>query len=212
MSAKFLDSKAREAFERAIAKIEASSGVEVVIAMRRRSSHYLHANLIVGFVVAVASLATMLFVDHSFSLLAILVDPYLFGIGAGLLVEWLPDVKRVLTPRSVRHANVERAARATFIERGVHNTVDRSGLLVYISWLERDIAIVPDTAIAAAFAETTERRIEYALTAAMAKGGVAVAEALETIVPDCAAAMPRRIDDINELPDAVDSDLPKARA
>lgn len=206
MSARFLDDNARAAFERAVKAIEAQSGVEVVVAMRQRSSYYLHANLIVGASVAMVALAVMLFVDHAFSLLAILIEPYLFGILAGVLVDWLPDVKRVLTPRSVRRRNVQRAARATFVERGVHNTIDRSGMLVYLGWLEREVAIVPDTGLDAAFPTVVIRRIELALTAAMRDGGVAVANQLATLAAECMRAMPRRLDDVNELPDTVDSD------
>jgi uncharacterized membrane protein len=41
----------------------------------------------------------------------------------------------------------------------------------------------------------------------MADGGAAVARALERLAPELAVAMPRRADDINELPDAIDSDI-----
>ncbi|MGE3767374.1 MAG: hypothetical protein AB7L94_34290, partial [Kofleriaceae bacterium] len=86
MSAEFLDEDARKAFKEAVEAIEAASGVEVVVAMRQRSSTYFHANLVVGVIVAFAALAAMLFVDYSFSLTAILFDPFLAGaVAAGLV-------------------------------------------------------------------------------------------------------------------------------
>jgi putative membrane protein len=206
VSAAFLDAAARSAFEQAIATIERASAAEVVVAVRRRSATYRHANVLVGAVVAIASLAAMLFSDHVFSLTSILADPFVLGAIAGGLVELLPGVKRLLTPAAARRRIVERAAQATFVERGVHHTRDRSGLLVYLSWLEREAALVPDTGVAAHLTDEVRRRVEQALTAAMPRGGVAVAHELEQLVLPL-AALPRRADDVNELADAIDSDL-----
>ncbi len=195
MSAQFLDEAAREAFGRAIADIESASSVEVVVAFRRRSSTYRHANVIVAAAAAFASLAIMLFVDHTFSLAAILIDPFIMAVLAGVAVEWLPGVKRVLTPSSVRHVKVERAARATFIERGVHATRDRTGLLVYMSWLEQQIVLVPDVGL----------RLPADLEAklSMRDGGAAVAKTLGESASALGEVAPRRADDVNELPDAI---------
>ena len=65
------------------------------------------------FAPAIAVASTMLFADASFSLLSILVDPFVVGGGAGALVELLPQVKRWLTPLAVRHRMVSRGADAT---------------------------------------------------------------------------------------------------
>lgn len=207
MGARFLDDEARAAFKQTIEDVETASAVEVVVAVRRRSAGYLHANLIVGVIVAFASLAAMLFSAYAFSLTAILVDPFVVGAVAGALVELLPGVKRLLTPARVRRRHVTHAAHAAFVERGVHNTVDRSGLLVYISWLEQQIALVADYNLERAYGREALRAAEARLDAAMPAGGAAVARALAEIGRDMAAGMPRRDGDLNELPDAIDSDL-----
>ena len=211
MSARFLDDEARRAFEQAIATIERESAIEVVVALRRKSARYVHANLIVGALVAFAGLAAMLFVSYRFSLFAILVDPFLVGLAAGGLVELLPAVKRLLTPFRFRDRIVHRAARATFVERGVHNTRDRSGLLVYISWLEQEVALIPDSGLVAAFTPEAIASAEATLDAAMPNGGAAVARALEELAVRMAAAMPRRPDDRNELPDALVDEMSRRR-
>jgi putative membrane protein len=94
---------------------------------------------------------------------------------------------------------VLRAARATFVERGVHHTSGRTGILVYISWLEHEIALVPDGAIHIPLASA-----QAELTTAMWRGGAAVAARLEALAPEFAAELPHRDDDINELPDDID--------
>jgi putative membrane protein len=205
MGARFLDDEAHAAFQRAVTTIEQASAVEVVIAIRRRSASYLHVNLIVGAIVAFGCLAAMMFVDYAFSNTAIVFDPFVAGIVAGLLVQVTPGVQRVLTPAAVRRRYVERAARATFVERGVDVTTGRTGILVYIAWLEQRVVLVADRGLADLAEALT--RAEAALTSAMTTGGAEVARILESIAPVLAAALPHAVDDVNELPDAIDSDL-----
>lgn len=207
MSVKFLDPAARDAFARTVESIERTSAVEVVIAVRQRSSRYLHANVLVGLVVAFAGLATMLFADAAFSHLAILVDPFVVGLLAAGAIELAPGVKRVLTPTSLRHFHVTRGAHATFVERGVHNTTGRSGLLVYLSWLEQDVALVADGGVAQVLDPEELAQAEVALTRAMRHGGAAVATVLAGLAPRLGEVLPRAQNDVNELPDTIDSDL-----
>ncbi|MBV8756013.1 MAG: hypothetical protein JO257_01980 [Deltaproteobacteria bacterium] len=204
MGARFLDDEARAAFKQAIERVENASAVEVVIAVRRRSQRYLHANVAVGAALAFVGLAVMLFAEHTFSLPSILVDPFVVALAAGAVVELTPAIKRLLTTPAARRKHVERAARATFVERGVHHTTGRSGLLVYCSWLERQIALVADVGLADALPEGTLARLENALTEAMPRGGAAVAAVLAGSADDMAKAMPHAADDVNELPDDID--------
>ncbi len=211
MSARFLDDDARAAFKRAIEAIEAVSAVEVVVAVRRRSHGYRHANVAVGALTAFVGLAVMLFARQAFALTSILIDPFVVGLIAGTVVELLPGVKRVLTPPASRRLHVHRAARATFVERGVHATRARTGLLVYISWLEQAVAIVADLGLARQLPADTVARIEQALTAEMRGGGARVASVLERFAGELHTAAPVGDDDVNELSDAIDSDLERAR-
>lgn len=199
MAAKFLDAAARHAFKEAIEAIENASAVEVVVAVRQRSARYLHANLVVGAVLAFTALAAMLFASHEFALTSILVDPFAVGVAAGILVEQVAPLKRLLTPAAWRRREVLRAARATFVERGVHFTTGRTGMLVYVSWLEHQVALVADGGIRVELAAATAD-----LTAAVVRGGAAVAAQLAALAPAFAADRPHRDDDINELPDAID--------
>lgn len=202
---KFLDDAARKGFARAVETVENASAVEVVIAVRHASGTYHKANAIFGGIAAFAALAVMLFAPHAFSLPAILVDPFIAGLAAAWLVERLPHVKRRLTPRHRRRARVTQSARAAFVERGVHATTGRSGLLVYISWLEREVALIPDLGLQRDLADGVLARAEAELSRAMPKG-VAVAAGVEALAPAMATAMPHQADDVNELPDAIDSD------
>jgi putative membrane protein len=204
VGARFLDDEARVAFKQAIETVENASAVEVVVAVRRRSHRYLHANVVVGGLLAFVGLAVMLFADHTFPLPSILIDPFVVALVASAVVERTPALKRLLTTPAARRREVDRAARATFVERGVHHTMGRSGLLVYCSWLERQIALVADVGLAEALPEGTLAKLEATLTNAMPRGGAAVARALAASADQMASALPHSADDVNELPDDID--------
>src|SRR5262249_24227486 len=133
-----------------------------------------------------------------------LVDPFVVGALGGGLVELVPQLKRWLTPPALRRRAVARAARATFVERGVHNTTGRSGVLVYVSWLERQIVLDADSGLSRALPEGALARAESELESAMSRGGAEVARRLEALAPAMGRAMPHSPDDVNELPDAID--------
>jgi putative membrane protein len=203
----FLDDEARAAFGEAVVAIESRSAVEVVIAVRRRSARYVRAHVAVGAAVAFAGLALMLYSTHAFALTSILFDPFIAAaLGAGAVVV-APPLERVFVSRAARRRSVASAARATFVERGVHATVGRSGLLVYISWLEREVALVADLGLARALPKGALAHAEDELTAAMPRGGAEVARRLAALAETMARAMPHRAEDTNELPDAIDSDM-----
>jgi putative membrane protein len=117
----------------------------------------------------------------------------------------------VLTPRAQRSMHVHRAARATFVDRTVHATRERTGLLVYISWLEQQVALVPDLGLARMLAPEVLAKLEQALTAEMGGGGAAVAAALERCATELREAVPVGENDTNELSNSIDSDLERSR-
>lgn len=207
VSARFLDEPARAGFAKAIKAIEDASALEVVVALRRSSGGYRHANAIAFVIVAFAGLATMLFSAHEFGIPSILLDPFIVGAVAAGLVELAPAIKRVMTPQAVRERVVRRAARATFVERGVHRTRDRSGVLLYLSWLEQRAVVVADSGLDHLLPADALAALEHTLTSAIPRGGAAVAQELETALTRLALGMPRRPDDRNELTDDLDSDL-----
>ena len=202
----FANPAARTAFTTAIRTIEQQSACEAVVAIRRQSSTYAHVHALVGALTVFAALAFALYAEARFSTLTILLEPFAVGLIAALAVEWLPAVKRVLTPRRMRQRAVERAARATFYERGVGNTTGRTGILFYISWQEQLVAVIPDAAVQTALGSVRIASIAVSLCKTMPRGGVAVAECIAALAPEL-AVMPRSFSDVNEISDALDTHL-----
>lgn len=202
---RFADDQATEAFRRAIERVEGASAAEIVVAVRHHSGSYLHADVIVGAAAAFGALAFMLFSRFEFGLWAILLDPFLAGGLVGLFATQLPAVRRWLTPAGARRRRVRAAAQAAFFERGVRLTRARTGVLVYVSLLERAVEVVADRGVTDAIPaqewQVACAPIERALRATM--NGVAVADAIGGLADVCAAYLERGHDDANELADEV---------
>ena len=207
MSIRWLDEPAQGALAKAVAAVEDSSAVELVVAVRRGARRWVHVPCAMGALTAWAALVFMLYSDHAFAIASFLIDPVLAGVLGGLAATVAPPLVRWLTPAAIRRRAVVAAARATFVERGVHHTRGRTGVLVYCALTEGMAVLVADTAVIAAVPAATLAARERAIDAAVLRGGVAAAEALTALAPIFAAAMPRAADDLNELPDAIDHDL-----
>lgn len=204
MPGAFLDDAARTAFAGAIAATESTSAAEVVVAVRVRARAWLHVHFLVGLVVAWLGLGFMLYSEHRFGLAQFLVDPLVVGVLAGLASTLSAGLVRALTPATHRRRAVSMAARATFYERGVHHTMGRSGILVYIALTEQMAELVADDGVVRSVEPDGWKKACAAVDRAVARGGEATAKALTEIAPILALALPRHVEDVNELPDAID--------
>ena len=163
----FANPESRRAFADAIRTVEERSAAEVVVAVRHHSGSYLHANALVGIACALATSAFLLFSPFEFSLASIWLDPFAVGGGAAALTQWLPTLRRWLTPQSGRRRRVSEAARAEFFAKGVRMTRARTGLLVYVSLLERMVEVVADTGVSDAVDDATWQRARVSLESAL---------------------------------------------
>jgi putative membrane protein len=202
----FLDEPGREALRGAVRAVEERSAAEVVVLVRERSGPYLHANVLAGAIAAYLTLWFQLFSPWEYSLLLIQVAPAVLGIAAGALASWLPDVQRALTPRHVREHYVRTAARAAFHDGGIADTEGRTGVLVYVSRLERWAEVVPDRGVRAAVDGGAWTRATEAIRSAVGvrePEAAVLAAAIASLGDVLAPVLPRAADDVNELPDEV---------
>lgn len=200
----FFDPGGEDALVAAVREVESASSAEIVVAVRRTSGSYRDASLVVALAFGLAALAVELFSPWPFSLEWMLVDPLLLGLAAGALSVHVPALRRWVTSPAERARRVSVHARSLFLERGVGATSGRTGVLVYVSLLERTARIVADAGVTSvvpppAWSEGTTR-IEHA---ARRMKATEVARAIAALVPPLAEHLPRSADDRNELPDGV---------
>ena len=128
----------------AVREVERRSAAELVVDVRSRSGSYAHADARFAALLALVSLAGILFMPWTVPPITVLLDPvafYVVGIG---IARWSPAVRRLFTSRGERLAAVRLHAAAAFHERGVANTTGETGVLVYVSLLERRIEVLAD--------------------------------------------------------------------
>jgi putative membrane protein len=205
MAKPFLTPESKTALCEAVRAVESCSSAEMVIAVRHRTGSYLHADLLFGILAGIAALAFLLFSSRVFAPLWILIDPVVIGLLAGLAAAWSSGLRRSFTPLALRRRRVETAARSTFVERRIHGTAGRTGILLYVSVLEREAALVVDVGVEALAAmdgwKAAVAEIETAVR--NREDGVAVAARLRGLATSLSSALVRGADDVNELPDEV---------
>jgi putative membrane protein len=200
----FLADADKAALQQAVASIEGRSSAEAVVVVRAQSGSYAHVDLGAGIVMGVAVLWIQLFSPWEFSLLSILVAPVAAGGATAWLMSRAPGVRRKLTREAARRRNVRTAARAEFLERGIDRTRGRTGLLVYVSRLERAAEVVGDRGIERVAPAGWSEAVA-AIDRAVAGGepGRKVAERIVALGDLLAATLPRASDDVDEIANVV---------
>ena len=197
----------RQLLHDAVRAVEAKSRAEIVLAVRPRSDSYNRGPLLFGVVVAWAILGFQLFSPYEFPLDAIFLEPPLIGACAAFLAAAVPAFTRVLASAPKRRQSVERAARATFQERGVGLTRERTGILLYVSLLEREAVVIADKGIT----DVVPPEIWAALSARVetaaghARDPADMASAIRVLAEPLAKELPARANDIDELPNLAEA-------
>jgi putative membrane protein len=201
----FLTDESKAAFLTAVRTVEGASSAELVIAARQRSGTYLHVDLAVGILAGLATLAVLLYSSWSFELIWFLLDPVVVGVVAGLAFHRSPLLSRTFTRQARRRSRVETAARSVFVERRVHSTTGRTGILLYLSLLEREAVLVVDLAVEALATTDAWRAAVGEIEAAMRRGasGVEVAGKVSGLAAVLGPVLPRSENDADELPNEV---------
>lgn len=205
MAKPFLTDESKAALAEAVRAVEACSSAELVVAVRPRAGSWLHADLIWGFLAGWAVLAALLYSRWEFDLVWFLLDPLLAGLLAGLAASRSDVLRRLLTRPATRRRRVETAARATFVERRIHGTTGRTGILLYVSVLEREAVFVVDVGVESLAATDAWKTAAGEIEAAVRQGadGTAVAALLTELRTLLSPALERSADDVDELPNEV---------
>lgn len=201
MIASWLDADAKRATTEAIRRIEQRSSVELVVAVRAAARSWPHVSAIAGAAAAWLMLAWMLFNETEYALPLFLVFPVMAGALAAAASSRLPVLVRLCTRERTRRRAAMTAARAEFAERRIYETRHRTGLLVYCAVTEGVAVLVADTGVLAAMPRASLARFEVAITAAVERGGKALAEAITGMGDELASTLTRSGDDRNELSD-----------
>ncbi|HLV68727.1 MAG TPA: hypothetical protein VKY73_23075, partial [Polyangiaceae bacterium] len=193
-----------QAIETAIARVEERSATELVVAVVRKSDDYWQWRVVsaAGWGVAAAIAFTFLAPDAS-PLWAILLQVPVAGL-VYFLTGLGPFLRRFV-PAPVLDDAAQSRAMLLFAERGLHNTRERTGLLVFLSELEHRVVILGDMGIHAAVGDEGLRFyvddvVRHVREGRTVEGILDVIARLEPVLVEKA---PVRPGDVNEIPNRI---------
>lgn len=199
-----VDEQLRGDIAAAVRQVEAVSSAEVVVTIVSRSAAHwdvaLGAALAAVFLVQVAAVA--FFPDTS--ALHVALDSALVALAVIGLVRGLPAVERLFLPGRSAGRRVEAGAESAFCRQGIYRTHKQTGVLLYLSLLERRAVLLPDDGVVHALPAEALAALR-AQTATLFRDKEprgALLALLDLLRRVGARHLPREKSDQNELPDA----------
>jgi len=210
-----LSSEGSKRISRLVEEAEAESGGEIAVAIISESDNYAFRELLFAMVLGILAYALFavfinpfsrvvdkLFWDASFSTLSFLILTTSFIIGAIFYFLFqIPALDRLVIGRKRMAEAVRRRALRQFVEAGIFNTVDRTGILLFVSSLERRVELIADKGINSLVATETWNEVVTELVSGIKRKQteMALSEAIKKIGEIISTHVPRRPDDENEI-------------
>jgi putative membrane protein len=196
--AKTLDPTVTAALADAVRELERRSCAEVVVEIRSRSGSYAHADARFASIVAWVALLVLLFSPWPFRAGWVAIDVAMAWV-LGLFIARKSDaVRRLVTTQRERVAQARTMAAAVFHDRGVANTSRESGVLVFLSMLERHIEVLADRGVLAAVPSLEWNRIAAAAQERNADPAT-LAGVVAALAPLLERHLPSHEGDVDEL-------------
>lgn len=182
----------------AIRELERCSCVEAVVEVRARSGSYAHADARFASLAAFLALLLLLFSPWPFHPAWVAIDVGIVWL-AGLFTARRSDsVRRLMTTVREREAQVRALAASVFHGRGVANTAGETGVLVYLSVLERRMELLADRGVLEAVPALEWNRLADDARARDAAPEM-LAQVLRSLMPLLERHLPARDGDADEL-------------
>ena len=137
----------------AVKDLELESSGELVLYLAKKSSNYsagkwVLSTLFGGLVaVVLAGLGYFWLLPSNLSIFDVSIAVFTIMLIGFLIGMVSPKLRSSLMGSSYTHKKVLAKAHAVFLEKEVFQTVDRTGILIYISSLEKQVVVLGDTGI-----------------------------------------------------------------
>lgn len=183
----------------AVRELEGCSCAEVVVEVRSRSGSYAHSDARFAAGLAFLALLVLLFSPWPFAPVWVAIDVALaYGVGV-LLARRSDSVRRLMTSDRERMTQLRQVAMGTFHDRGVANTEGETGVLVYLSILERHIEVIADRGVLVAVPPLEWNRIIDEVRRSRNATPETLVELVRALMPLLGTCLPMREGDRDEL-------------
>lgn len=214
--AKFrLTQKNIDRLSKTVKKAESKTTGEIATAFIKESDEYslweLYFSLICGFIYflimmffvsPIESWLSAMFWNYDVSYLVLFYGFSTFlVIGIVYFIASITLIERLIVPGRVLKEKVENRAMRHFMEAGVRNTKDRTGILIFISYLEKRVILLADSGISAKIPQEKWQEIVQHIIDGIHTGKMIdhLAEAIEECGELLAEHFPIKPDTVNEL-------------
>jgi putative membrane protein len=193
-----------------IEEIEGNSQVEIVVIAKAKSEDYREYSLLfgAGFMIAAYLFIILVpFIEFAVDRIPIYM---LLCFVAGYFIHYFFNPLKVLTiPKTRMKKTVEIMARAIFQKGGIHHTRSKIGVLIYASFLEKIVYVIPDKGAEIAVPESEWLKINDGFNEVFKSPEYAKAllDQLKACKPIFNQYIPPVENDINELADDMTVDL-----
>lgn len=194
--------------EAAVAEAETKTSGEIVPMLVGQSGHYAHSDFIWSLVGLGFAWLYMAIVPpawgENWTALEMILDS-IIGLSSGFALARIPFLKRLFVVKTRRSESVTLGAMAQFMNEGLVETRDRTGILIYISAFEHQAMILADKGINEKVEDNYwQEQVDHIVTGVKKKQlGKNLAESIAAIGDKLAEKFPPRKDDVDELSNQV---------
>ena len=188
-----------------IAEVEKKTSGEVVALVVAASDTYPEASILAG--LTIGGLAALLVTDLFLADSLVYFVPLLAcaAIGVGSLAKIFPPLLRLFIPGRRLETRVAERALRTFYEKKLHTTRDNTGVLFFISLLERKVWVLADSGIHQKISQETLMAHANDIATGIKQGQAcsALCSQIEAVGIILARHFPITVNDTNELSNQV---------
>ena len=190
-----LNEETLDQLESRVAHLESGTTVEVVMVMTARADNYKDLSLLTAIVSAWTFLLLAVFSPWEVDSYWLPLDILLIGGLSYYLSAHSPPWIRALSSKKRRMAAVKQGAERCFTSEQVASTLERTGLLVYVAFLEQQVYCLADGGITATIPEAKFNSLPWSTK--NIEGLEAGLDALDALLQE---ALPSREENPDELP------------
>lgn len=208
-----------DALQSAVKAAEERTNGEIALAAVGESSDYSFHELFAAVLLGAVTFAVMLplygplsrMIDRLFWHVPAWYLPAAYGFGSFavialfFLIANIPAIDRLIIPPAVRRKAVYARAVRHFVESGVYGTKDRTGILIFISYMEHEVRILADSGIRTKIDQSEWDAIAGSVAVGVKAGNLAgaLASAIKTCGDILTVHFPAKAENPNELADGL---------
>jgi putative membrane protein len=196
-----ITNKDKEFIKDAIAKAESKTSGEIVPVILDKSDFYPAAHFRLALIIGILFSFTCYY-SYDFDDPIMLLWIQIPGMITGYLLAYLSPLKRLLTSKSEMNEEVFQRSLEVFYNNKVSITKDRTGIMIFISLLERKVEVLADCGINEKVEKDYWNKLVSELISQIRNGKII--EGLGSAITECGRSLetsfPIQENDTNEIP------------